>query len=34
MTVTGLLPEVSRLVARSAHGYAGGIPRAFESRIV
>jgi len=28
MPVTGLLPEVSRLVARAAHGYAGGIPRA------
>jgi hypothetical protein len=34
MPVTGLLPEVSRLVAKPAHGYADGIPRAFMQRIV
>jgi serine protease SohB len=33
MPVTGLLPEVSRLVVDAAHGYAGGIPRVFQSAL-
>jgi serine protease SohB len=33
MPVTGLLPEVSRLVVGAAHGYAGGIPRVFQAAL-
>jgi serine protease SohB len=33
MPVTGLLPEVSRLVVDAAHGYAGDIPRVFQAAL-